>query len=161
MSRKAPGGKLSFSVEASIRSSPSKAWEALTDMDQLSRWFCTRANIEAKAGAPFEFHFERDGFVDEGEVLAVQKNKLVKLRVAGGDGRTGPPEMTVTWKLAKEGAGTKVVLEQEVPMLNMDACKMTKDSVVPWGFYVHNLKTFLEQGVDERGGYWHKNGDRI
>lgn len=160
MARRSGDGKLSFSIEANIRATPTKAWEALTDADQLSKWFCSRATMEPRAGGAFEFWFERDGSVDEGEVLAVQRNRLVKLKVAGDDGRAPSPEVTVTWKLSKAGNGTRVVLEQEVPDLNMDSCKVTKDAVVPWGFYVHNLKAFLEKGVDERGGFWHRHGDR-
>ena len=105
------GGRPAVRLERHLPDPPSVVWEALTDREQLRRWFPCDVIVASgiwEAGASLSFPFPPD-VIDMtliGEVLTVDK----------------PARLTFTWgeevlrfELSPEDGGTRLVLFNELP----------------------------------------------
>lgn len=102
-----------FTLERTYNAPVSKVWQALTDKDQMKKWYFDLAAFKAEPG--FEFQF--DGKGKEGQ-LYVHLCKVVEVIPEKKLSHTwtykGLPGMsTVTWELFSEGGKTRVKLTHE------------------------------------------------
>ena len=84
---------------------PARVWRALTNADLLARWLMPN-DFEARVGHRFTFDTGNWG-VTECEVLALEPERLLQI-----SWRNGPLDTIVSWKLAPEGRGTRLIIEQ-------------------------------------------------
>jgi len=132
-----------------IGAPPNTVFRALTDAGELARWFPSTADSDARPGGSFSYHFEFDDaarnhtyageyreLVPGERVSYPWVGKLgetqVEFRLRPSDGRT---EVTLTHSGWGSGAEWKESLD------------MHRQG---WGFFLENLKSYLERGEDLR-----------
>jgi len=85
---------------------PSAVWRALTDPALLARWWAP-GDVRPVVGHHFTLDMGPWG-QQPCEVLAAEPERLLRYRFAAGTLDT-----TITWRLAPEGAGTRLTLTHE------------------------------------------------
>lgn len=83
---------------------PEVVWEALTDPDQLATWFAPN-DIAPVVGHRFPFDMDHWG-TTHCEVTAAEPPRLLRHTFGGG-----ALDTEVTWRLEREGNGTRLFLE--------------------------------------------------
>lgn len=137
-------------LKQEIAADPETVFRALTDVDELSRWWTTSADSDARTGGAFEYRFE---FPEEpernhtysGTYDAVVPNERVAYP---WQGRLGDTKVEVTLRPSGDGTELRLVHSGwgeggEWPT----AVKMHEEG---WGFFLGNLKSHLERGEDNR-----------
>jgi len=132
-----------------VKSSRADAFKALTQADQLVRWFPTRAESDPRAGGKIKLFWE---FADanqngsqEGEYVEVVENEKFSYTWTADSIPT-----LVTFKLSEADGETTVDLEHSTSHEGADEKKLYDDHANQWGFFLMNLKGYLEAGTDLR-----------
>ena len=106
-------GLTAIHVDEFLPYPPERVWDALTDSASLARWLMPN-DFVARVGHRFTFVTDPvpgtdfDGIV-HCEVLELDRPHRLRISWAGGQAvRT-----TVTWRLAPEGRGTRLLLDHE------------------------------------------------
>lgn len=133
-----------------IAAPPETVFQALTDADELSRWWTTSADSDARTGGAFEYRFE---FAEEpernhtytGTYDAVVPNERVAYP---WQGRLGDTNVDVALRPSGDGTTVRLVHSGwgeggEWPA----AVKMHEEG---WAFFLGNLKSYLERREDQR-----------
>jgi uncharacterized protein YndB with AHSA1/START domain len=99
-----------LTIERMIKASPEKIWSALTDKDQIAKWFVPVPEFKAEPGCEFTFvasDKDSKGFRHLCKVIEVIPNKKLSYswRYDGYEGSS-----VVTFELFPEGKGTKLKL---------------------------------------------------
>jgi uncharacterized protein YndB with AHSA1/START domain len=92
-------------VDQFLPHSPSRVWCALTDSKLLAHWLMPN-NFEPRVGHRFTLDTGNWG-TTECEVLTLEPEKLLRI-----SWRNGALDTVVTWRLAQEGRGTRLIVEQ-------------------------------------------------
>jgi uncharacterized protein YndB with AHSA1/START domain len=128
-----------------------RIFEALTDADELVRWFPSGAESDPRTGGAFEYRFEfpadpeRD-HTYSGAYHEVRDGEHVSYPWKGGLGETRvdvtlePAGETTVARLVHAGWGEGAAWEQS-RQLHEDG----------WGFFLGNLKAYVERRGDGRG----------
>jgi uncharacterized protein YndB with AHSA1/START domain len=134
----------------SVNAPASRVYRALTDASELVRWFPSEAKSDARPGGAYDFKFL---FADTsrnhetvGEYREATANTLVSYSWPAGDAKV-PTE--VSFALAEAGGATEVTLRHEG--WTADSAEAMKEHDMGWGFFMQNLKSYLESGQDQRG----------
>lgn len=134
-----------------IAAPPEAVFRALTDADELSRWWTTTAESDPRPGGAFDYRFEfeeqagRENHRYTGTYDDVVQNERVAYPWQAGVGDT-----KVDVKLRPSGEGTTLRLvhtgwgEDDAAR---EAVQMHEEG---WGFFLGNLKSYLERGEDQR-----------
>jgi uncharacterized protein YndB with AHSA1/START domain len=108
------GGEV-ITVDQYLPHPPARAWQALTDSEQLAAWFMPNDFVPV-VGRAFTLH--RSGNCDlrfsstiACRVLAVEPERLLSYSWTDGGEYAGELDSTVTWTLHPEGRGTRVFVE--------------------------------------------------
>jgi uncharacterized protein YndB with AHSA1/START domain len=145
------GQKIEITKE--IAASPETVFRALTDRDELSRWWTTRAESDPRPGGAFDYRFEFEEPTEQREdhsYTGAYHDVVENERVAyPWHGRLGETKVEVTLRPSGDGTTLRLVHSGwgeggEWPA----AVKMHEEG---WGFFLENLKTYLERGEDRRG----------
>ncbi|MCP4582907.1 MAG: SRPBCC domain-containing protein [candidate division Zixibacteria bacterium] len=132
-----------FRLKIEIKASPTKVFKAWTDPKIISRWFTVKTEFEPVKGGRIYFEW-LGGDKFETTVSAIRKNERI-LFPFGSKG-----EM-VEVKLAKNGRKTIVTLRQYDMRTTPEArWSIHKGCEVGWAFFLTNLKSWLEHGIDLR-----------
>jgi uncharacterized protein YndB with AHSA1/START domain len=126
-------------------------WHALTDPDSIQRYmFGARVTTSWAEGTPIYWRGEWQGrpYEDKGIVLDFEPPKC--LEFSHYSARSGLPDVpssyhTVTIKLAGDGEGTRVALEQD----NNPDEKAREHSQKNWQMMLKGLKDYVEQLEDK------------
>ncbi len=134
----------------SINASTQQVFNALVDADGLTRWFLSKAESDAQTGGRFKYSWEFNNAdqngSQEGAYSEVITDEKVSYPWQAGEVRT-----TVTFSVSGDGDQATVHLEHIGfgAGENPDQLKEMHDG--PWSFYMANLKSYLENGGDQRG----------
>lgn len=134
-------------VEINIHASLTKVWEALTDPKMIKQYFFgTDAKTDWKPGSPITFTGEWQGktYKDKGEVLEVEKNKLLKYTYwSSMSGMEDKPEnyVIVTYALAGTDGNVDLTITQE----NIPDEKSKTHSEENWRKVAEGLKKVVEE----------------
>ena len=134
--------------EIAIDAPRQRVFRALTDARELERWWTTRARSEPESGGAFRYAWtfpnapERD-HVQEGEYSTVEASERIAYPWKAG---TVPTRVDFTLK--DSGGGTTVRLSHSGWLDGMDGAY--EAHAQGWGFFLGNLKSFLEAGLDRR-----------
>ena len=124
---------------------PEEVWRALTDPDLVARWWAP-GDVRAVVGHRFNMDMGAWG-QQPCEVTAVDPPKLLAYTFAGGSLDT-----TITWRLAPEGAGTRLFLEHEGFDLDSPMGRQAYDGMgAGWPGVLARIGGVLE-GVGVTGG---------
>jgi uncharacterized protein YndB with AHSA1/START domain len=127
--------------ERSIASSAERVFSALTQPDELARWWTNDLSATAEVGSLAEFRFNQGAAVRRFEMAELAAGERVRWMVRQ------PPShwagTTITWQLTPVAGRTKVVFTQD-GFAKMDA--LYAQTRVEWEFYLDSLKSYLETG---------------
>jgi len=132
-----------FLVKIAIKAAPSKVYKAWTDPKMLDKWFTYGCELELKKNGRFSMG-DIYGNQWDMNVLGFRKNSLFRFTF----GNLGEE---VEVKLRKKGRNTIVELRQH----NMKTTPRFKWEMhmgcrCGWTFFLANLKSFIEHGIDLR-----------
>lgn len=133
-----------------IDAPPETVFRALTDADELSRWWTTRAESDPHTGGSFSYTWEFEEQTErnhtrEDTYADVTPGEHVRYDWAMPQGPT-----VVDFRLEQRGGGTALTLEHEGWGAGGDWDESYEMHVGGWQFFLGNLKTYLEQGEDRR-----------
>ena len=135
-------------VEQIFNAPISVVWKAITDTDQMRRWFFeTMTNFEPAVGFQTQFNVrvEDQDYPHQWKVTDVVPEKRIVY-----DWRYGgyPGDSSVTWELSETPHGTKLTLTHKgIETFPQDDPMFSRESGhAGWGYFLHeSLKAFLER----------------
>jgi len=132
-----------------VKKSRADVFKALTQADELIRWFPTRAESDPRAGGVIKLFWD---FTDAsqngsqvGEYVEVVPNETFSYTWTADSMPT-----LVTFSLTEANGETTVDLEHSTSHDGADEKKLHDDHANQWGFFLMNLKGYLEAGADLR-----------
>ena len=138
-----------FEQSITIKSPSSVVFKALTDADELQRWFPTRVESDPRPGGKYKFAWEfanaSENGSQEGEYVEVVQNEKLSYTWSADSALT-----LVTFVLDETDGETTVELKHSTAQDGADEKKLHDDHANQWGFFLNNLKGYLEEGVDRR-----------
>jgi uncharacterized protein YndB with AHSA1/START domain len=144
-----PQGSSTIEQKLSVNAPASRVYRALTDASELVRWFPSEATSDARPGGAYDYKFL---FADTsrnhqtvGQYRETTPNKAVSYSWPAGHANI-PTE--VAFSLAEAGSGTEVTLRHTG--WTADTAESMKEHDMGWGFFLQNLKSYLESGQDQR-----------
>ena len=97
--------------ELIIAAAPERVFNALTQQDEIARWWADEARVKPEVGSLGEFRFRPPAGVLQFEVAELGQDEKVRWI-----SRQGPPQWagtSVTWRLTLVQNGTKVVFTHD------------------------------------------------
>src|SRR5215467_11832793 len=92
--------------EQFIKATPERVFQALTEKQELERWFVHEADIELKSGGTIRTNWTPD-MGEHGRVKEVKPSQLFSFT---WEGAFSPTPTTLTFELKKEKDGTLLIL---------------------------------------------------
>jgi len=130
--------------EIEIAASPAAVWKALTDGEELSRWFPLSARVTPGVDGTI-FVSWGSGAEGEGRITAWEPQNLLRWVQQVGE-IAGPEGVTVEWKLEQRGGKTIVRLVESGFSSGGDwADEYFASTEYGWGFILLNLRHYLER----------------
>jgi len=139
--------KLVASAETKINAPVSKVWDALTNPEQIKKYFFgTNAISDWKVGSPLEFKGEWEGkeYHDKGTILKSEKNKLFQYTyLSSMSGKEDIPEnyATVTYELSAQNGSTTLKILQD----GNETQESKQHSEQNWSYVLNSMKDLLEK----------------
>jgi uncharacterized protein YndB with AHSA1/START domain len=128
----------------------STVFRALTDAGELARWWPSSAESDARTGGSFSYRFEFDdssrNHAYTGDYHEVVANERVSYPWQGALGET-----RVDVSLRPAGGATELTLVHSGWGAGEDWDAAVQMHEQGWGFFLDNLKAYLERGEDARG----------
>lgn len=123
-----------------------KVWSALTEAEQLTRWYAKDASVDFRVGGRMELDHGW-GASTSGVITEIEHGKHFILQ--GED-----MSLTIT-TLTQEAAGVRVAIEYRLELPLGDAGQAIADNMA-YGtlLFLHNLKSVYETGQDTREKMW-------
>ena len=126
-------------------------FKALTQADELIRWFPSRAESDPKPGGGFKLFWDfteaSQNGSQEGRYVEVVPGEKVSYTWMVTEGSV-PTLVTI---LLKETNGeTALALDHSTTQEGADVEKLHDGHANQWGFFLMNLKGYLEAGMDLR-----------
>ncbi|MDB5133511.1 MAG: hypothetical protein JWP37_114 [Mucilaginibacter sp.] len=146
-----------FTVTADFDTDARSVYEAWTTPAGLESWFLRRAEFYTIAGRlrePHEFILKEDtyewywhGFddsaVEKGEVLEVNSIDFLKFTFSGGS-------IVSVYITTKNGLAIVELTQENIPEESDPSKNLYVQCQIGWTFYLANLKSIIEGGVDLR-----------
>jgi uncharacterized protein YndB with AHSA1/START domain len=128
---------------------PERVFRALTDANELVRWFPSSAESDPRTGGDYVLRFEFDDASQNhtyaGQYEQVTPGERVSYPWNGAFGDT-----MVEFALRPAGGGTEVRLVHSG--WNDEAAETRERHDQGWRFFLDNLERYLTGGEDQRGG---------
>ena len=132
-----------------INAAPERVFRALTDANEITRWFASSAKSDAKTGGRFTYDYAFDdasrNHSAAGEYRDLTPGKSVAYSWPAGHANH-PTEVVFT--LAPNYGGTELTLVHSG--WTEETAGSMKEHDMGWGFFLSNLKGYLEGGKDQR-----------
>jgi uncharacterized protein YndB with AHSA1/START domain len=131
-----------------------RVYQALTDADQLSRWFPSRVKSDPRLGGELRFEFQKGDhvYVVEGRYLELVPNQLVSYSwVSPLDADAPYMNLTLVFRLEAKGETTDLYLEETGYGEGRLYEEMYEERTGGWQFFFANLAALLEGRPDARG----------
>lgn len=134
-----------------IDAPPAAVFRALTDAGELSRWWTTSAESDARAGGSFAYVFEFADPSRDHTYTGAYHDVVADERVSY-PWHTSFGETSVDVTLRRAADGTELTLAHTGWGDGTEADEAVELHVQGWGFFLDNLKSTLEGGPDLRAG---------
>jgi uncharacterized protein YndB with AHSA1/START domain len=146
-----------FAIKADFNVDPRSVYQAWTTPIGLESWFLRKANFYAIAGRlrhagesiakedtyEWYWHGFDDSTVEKGEVLEVNDRDFLKFTFSGGSVVSVAIE-------AKNGLTILELTQENIPLEDDPLENLYIQCQTGWTFYLANLKSILEGGIDLR-----------
>ena len=128
---------------------PERVYSALTEPDELTRWFADKAEIALKKGGAFRLTWST-GYTMRGKVKSAAPGK--KLQVAWVDRfeRGKVFETEARFVFTKRGRGTQLTVTHRGFKSGKRWVALYGGIESGWAYYLTNLRSVLEHGIDLR-----------
>lgn len=128
---------------------PDRIFAALTEPDELAKWFVEKAVFPHRARAAFRLSW-KGGYTMKGKVLAF--DAPTRLRLQWVDRFEGKKvfETEVEFSLRKKGTGTLLTVKHRGFKSGKRWIGLYGSIQSGWTFYLTNLRSVLERGMDLR-----------
>lgn len=144
-----PNVTLSIFIEAS----PAAVFRTLIDPDKIQQWFGVAAAVDPRIGGDWHLKME---FEKEGQkvtsppckILDYVENERLSISWPDWRGDKSVPDQRVTWRLAPEGAGTRVELVHDGFVRAVDI----SDYPFGWGWFLSRITTVAQGKTPEGPG---------
>lgn len=134
-------------LTTTVDAPPEAVLQALTDAGELVRWFPSAAESDACTGGAYSYRFEFEADTSRNHTYAGEYREVSSGRVAySWQTQAGPTE--VAFRIAPSGDGTELRLVHSGWAAHDD--DTVEEFRQGWGFFLGNLKTYLERGEDGR-----------
>jgi uncharacterized protein YndB with AHSA1/START domain len=133
------------SSEIVVKAPVAMAYRAFTNGTALREWLCDYATVDPHPRGRIYLWWNGD-FYSSGHFLALEENKLVKFCWYSSSD-PGASEVSVTFEEA--GEATRVVMTHAVPD-EAGWKELAQGFRGHWDSSLHNLKSVLETGIDQR-----------
>jgi uncharacterized protein YndB with AHSA1/START domain len=138
---------MTIEITKQIETAPERVFRALTDADELGRWFTSSAESDPRTGGEyvlrFEFEDESRNHTYAGRYEEVTPNERVRYPWNGQFGET-----TVEFVLRPLGGGTELTLVHSGWTDGAEEARQMHEQ--GWGFFLENLERYLTGGEDQR-----------
>jgi uncharacterized protein YndB with AHSA1/START domain len=128
-------------LERIIAAAPERVFAALTQQNDLARWWTNDLSVTAKRGTLAEFRFSQGAAVRQVLVAELVSGERVRWFL-----RRGPAHWagtTITWRLSPVQRQTRLVFTQS-EFAQVSA--LFAQTRFEWGYYLDSLKAYLETG---------------
>jgi uncharacterized protein YndB with AHSA1/START domain len=132
--------------ELTIAAAPQSVFSALTQQDEIARWWANEARVKPEVGSLGDFRFRHPASVLQFEVAELDQDEKVRWI-----SRQGPPQWagtSVSWQLTPVPNGTKVVFTHDGFAQVDEAYEQTRGN---WDYFLESLKSYLETGKGTPG----------
>ena len=132
--------------ELTIEAAPPRVWIALTNPDEITRWWSSEARVTPEVGTLAEFRFRPPAGTLQFEVAALDQGKQMRW-----SSRQGPPKWagtSVTWHLDPVHNGTNLVFTHDGFVQVDEAYEQIRRN---WEYFLNSLKSYLETGKGTPG----------
>lgn len=129
-----------------IAATPERVWTALTNPDEITRWWSNEAHITLEVGTLAEFRFSPPAGTLQFEVVELEQGKQMSWI-----SRQGPPQWIgtiVTWYIEPFQSGVNLVFRHEGFAQVDKAYEGTQGN---WRYFLDSLKSYLETGKGTPG----------
>ncbi|HEV3477965.1 MAG TPA: SRPBCC domain-containing protein [Gaiellaceae bacterium] len=138
---------MTIEITKQIEAPRERVFRALTDAEELARWFPSSAESDARTGGNYVLRFEfEDGSRDHtyaGRYEEVMPPERVRYPWNGRFGDT-----TVEFTLRGSGSGTELFLRHSGWTAEAEEARRLHEE--GWGFFLNNLERYVTTGQDER-----------
>lgn len=130
-----------------LKAERSRVFKALTDAEELMKWFPTTVKTDPRAGGKLRYEWkfeasENDGFQDMEYLEFVADEKFSHTWDANGQATI------VTFTLSGSNGATEIHLTHTGWEEGMEEAVQMHGEI--WAGYMQNLKVYLEEGGDKR-----------
>lgn len=137
---------MTIEITKQIDAAPEKVFRALTDADELVRWFPSSAESDPRTGGEyvlrFEFEDESRNHTYAGQYEDATPNERLRYPWKGQF------ETTVEFKLRQADGGTELTLVHSG--WTEEAAESRQMHEQGWTFFLDNLERYLTAGEDQR-----------
>jgi uncharacterized protein YndB with AHSA1/START domain len=138
---------MNIEITRRIDAEPGRVFRALTDADELTRWFASAAESDPRTGGQyvlrFEFDDESKNHTYAGQYEEVAPSERVRYPWNGRFGDT-----TVQFVLRPADGGTELTLMHSGWTDAAEESRQMHEQ--GWGFFLDNLQRYLTGGEDQR-----------
>lgn len=148
---KGPGGDRAVRGSIEIDASPEAVWEALTDAEELERWFPLKARVEPGPEGSIWMSWQNE-FAGESAILEWDPPRRLVTSWGWPEGE-GESQAQVT-EYTIEARGGRTVLRVVTSGFPQDASwdEWVEGTRLGWRFELRSLKHYLERHAGERRG---------
>ncbi len=134
-----------------IKASPVRVFAALTEEQELLKWWPTQTEVDLREGGGFKRNFEPYlESTERGQFLRIIPNQLLKYSSESTDFPNVSREVTI--EFVPQGEQTQVVVTEAGWKRGRLWEKLYRSGEAGWKQVLHDLKTFVETGNDPRIG---------
>ncbi|HEY7419003.1 MAG TPA: SRPBCC domain-containing protein [Ktedonobacteraceae bacterium] len=132
--------------ELTIATSPKRVFAALTQQDEIVRWWAEEARVKPEVGSLGEFRFRPPAGVLQFEITELEEGSKVHWISRGG-----PPQWkgtSVIWQLMPVENGTKLAFTHDGFAQADGAYDLSRAN---WEYFLTSLQSYLETGKGTPG----------
>jgi uncharacterized protein YndB with AHSA1/START domain len=127
--------------ERMIAVAPQRVYDALTQQDEIARWWTRDVSAKPEVGSLAEFRFRQGAAVQQWEIAELHAAERVQWML-----RQGPPQWagtSVTWQLTPDQNGTRLLFTHDGLAQVDEAYEQASGN---WDYFLDSLKSYLETG---------------
>lgn len=133
----------------SIKKPRQVVFKALTQADELTSWFPSRAESDPRPGGKFKLFWDFKDTSQNGSQSGEYVEVVPGEKVSYTWNADSVPTL-VTFNLSEANGETTVDLDHSTSEPGADENKLRDGHANQWGFFLMNLKGYLEAGMDMR-----------
>lgn len=134
--------------ELTIEAAPQSVFNALTQQNEIARWWTDDLSVTPEVGSLAEFRFRQGTFVIQFEVAELDQDKNVHWITRQGPATGHWAGTSVTWQLTPVQHGTQVVFNHDRFAQADERYEITR---AWWEHFLVSLKSYLETGKGTPG----------